>query len=99
MSAEPDPHRARQVLATTCGATSMAFFDATIVNIAFPDIRSASRIPSLATLSWRPAKRLSRRREMYPRRIAPYRRPVSSPRSVRATSSRCRGSGRIDAEG
>jgi hypothetical protein len=25
MSAEPDPHRARQVLAITCGATFMAF--------------------------------------------------------------------------
>jgi hypothetical protein len=66
MSAESDPPRARQVLATTCGATF---------------------------------KLLSRRREMYPWRIAPYRRPVNSPRSVRATSSSRRGSGRIDGEG
>jgi hypothetical protein len=33
MSAEPDPRRARQVLAITCGATFMAFLDATIVNV------------------------------------------------------------------
>ena len=32
MSVEPDPHRARQVLAITCGATFMAALDATIAN-------------------------------------------------------------------
>jgi len=52
MSAEPGPHRAGQALAITCGVTFMAFLDATIVNVAFPDIQESFEYSSLATLSW-----------------------------------------------
>src|ERR671938_760730 len=41
-----------QVLLVTAGAVFMGFLDVTIVNIAFPDIRSSFPHSSLAGLSW-----------------------------------------------
>src|SRR5918912_3077596 len=44
--------RSWQVLLVTAGAVFMGFLDVTIVNIAFPDIRSSFPHSSLAGLSW-----------------------------------------------
>src|SRR3954463_10203406 len=41
-----------QVLLVTSVAVFMSFLDVTIVNIAFPDLRSSFGSPSLAGLSW-----------------------------------------------
>ena len=56
MSAEPDPAPRAPGLAITCGATFMAFLDATIVNLAFPDIQESFEDSSVATLSWQPPR-------------------------------------------
>jgi EmrB/QacA subfamily drug resistance transporter len=44
--------RGARVLALSCVATFMIFLDATIVNVAFPDLRESFPGSSLATLSW-----------------------------------------------
>ncbi len=44
--------RARQTLLVTSLGAFMAFLDATIVNIAFPDLRTSFPAASLADLSW-----------------------------------------------
>jgi EmrB/QacA subfamily drug resistance transporter len=49
---EAIPPRAWRVLAVTGAAAFMSFLDATIVNIAFPDIESSFRGTPVATLSW-----------------------------------------------
>lgn len=42
----------RRILALTCAATFLAFLDATVVNVAFPDLRRAFPDTSLARLTW-----------------------------------------------
>lgn len=50
--APPDPRRAWKVLALTSVAVLMAFLDVTIVNIAFPAIRTSFPHSSTGDLSW-----------------------------------------------